>query len=371
VGGGRSAPSLAAIFAHTLIKKARTNHARRGALLLLCLMAPVQRGKAQFVEISAQVDLLSFRSGQTNAGAMAKPRTISLVCIAGTNGWRIENDSSLNGVNKWFFDGTKVYVSLQVTRPPPQERQDRRKRAGELATAPFETARSNLTINIWPSPDGHPLGDEAVNIPWLAFCSGTYLQRKGRLIPLPCERLRHTPDRYAYSDQTQTFQDLFGLPRSVDLLFSKSLYLSALEGFLQGWGSRYLEWMKRAATNLQEGTLVFHYSVTATTNFLAWTFPLRFEFFQKGRDFLQNGDVGWRGVGTLKSLREVAALKGLFDPGMQQTIVDWRFRDEATGTDANVYTWSNAFPPQTQDPVLQDKFKARVEKARRHSESAK
>ena len=39
--------------------------------------------------------------------------------------------------------------------------------------------------------------------------------------------------------------------------------------------------------------------------------------------------------------------------------------------DANLYTWTNQFTPQTQDPVLQDKFKVRVEQARRHNESAK
>src|SRR5664279_2211528 len=124
--------------------------------------------------------------------------------------------------------------------------------------------------------------------------------------------------------------------------------------------------MKRAVTNLDEGTLMFHYSVTATTNFLSRTFPLRFEFFQKGRDFLQN--EGWfkRGVGTLKSIREVGAPKNLFDPSQRQTVVDWRFYDEATGMNANVFEWNHDFTPQTQDPALQDKFKARVEKARRH-----
>src|ERR1035441_3874522 len=84
----------------------------------------------------------------------------------------------MNAASKWFYDGTNVYESIQVTRPLPQETQDRMKRAGGLATAPFETARSNLTINIWPSPAGNPLGDEGVNIAWLAFCSGTYLDRK-------------------------------------------------------------------------------------------------------------------------------------------------------------------------------------------------
>ena len=122
-------------------------------------------------------------------------------------------------------------------------------------------------------------------------------------------------------------------------------------------------------TNVTEGALTFHYAVTATTNCIGRTFPLRFEFFQKGRDFLQN--EGWfkQGIGTLKTIREVEAPKGLFDSTMQQTIVDWRFHDEASEVDANMYTWTNQFTPRMEDPVLQDKFKVRIEEAGRHKDS--
>jgi hypothetical protein len=323
------------------------------------------------VEISASIELTSYRSGETNEEVKAKSRLISSVCIAGTNSWRIEDDWVQRGLNKWFFDGTNIYESLQVVSPPSQEMQHNLERAGGPAMVPFETARSNLTINIWPSSDGHPMGDEMVNIEWLAFCSGPYLQRVGRVIPLPCEMLRHTPDRYAYTDRTEGFPDALGLPRSVDLFMSRERYLSSVEDFYKDWGVRYLEWMRRAVTNITEGALTFHYSVTETTNFLGWTFPLRFQFFQKGRDFLQN--EGWfkQGAGTLKSIREVEAPKGLFNSLMQQTIVDGRFYDEASGVKGNLYTWTNQFTPQTGDPVLQAKFKVRVEKARRHNESAK
>jgi hypothetical protein len=326
---------------------------------------------AQFVEISASIELTSYRSGETNEEVKAKSRLISSVCIAGTNSWRIEDDWVRGGLNKWFFDGTNVYESLQIVSPPSQELQHHLQKAGGPAMVPFEMAKSNLTINIWPSSDGHPMGDETVNIEWLAFCSGPYLQRVGRVIPLPCEMLRHTPDRYAYTDQTEVFPDAFGLPRLVDLFMSRERYLSSVDDFYKGWGIRYLEWMRRGVTNITEGALTFHYAVTATTNFLGWTYPLRFEFFQKGRDFLQN--EGWfkRGVGTLKSIREVGPPKGLFNSLMQQTIMDQRFYDEASGVNGNLYAWTNEFTPQMDDPMLQDKFKGRVEEALRHNESVK
>lgn len=342
----------------------------RSCALLLWLLASTQLATAQFVEISVRIEVTSYRAGETNAETVAKPRVISVVCIAGTNNWRIENDFSQNGVNKWFFDGTNVYESLQITGSLPQETQDKMKSAGVIAAFLAEPS-SDLTINIWPSSDGHPLGDESVNLAWLAFCSGTYLKREGRLIPLPCENLRHTPDRYAYFDRTETFPDAFGLPRSVELSLSKSLYLSSVEDFYRGWGSRYVGWMKSAVTNLEEGAPTFQYSVTATTNLLSRTFPLRFEFFQKGRDFIQNGNWFRRGVGVVKSIRAAGAPKSVFDPSVNQTIVDWRFYDEATGMNANLYHWTNAFTPQIQDPGLQEKFEARVEQARRHQDAAR
>ncbi|HTL56071.1 MAG TPA: hypothetical protein VL361_10360 [Candidatus Limnocylindrales bacterium] len=351
------------------MKRFPTRWTRRGLLLLFLATLP-RWASAQFVEISATIELTSYRSGVTNEEVKAKSRLISSVCIAGTNIWRID-DWVEGGLNKWFFDGTNVYESLQVVSPSSQEMQHNLERAGGPAIVPFERARSNLTINIWPSSDGHPLAYETVNMEWLAFCSGRYLGREGRLVPLASEDLRHTPDRYAYTDQTVVFSDDFGLPRSVDLFMSRERYLVSVEDFYKGWGVRYLKWMRLAVTNVTEGALTFHYEVTATTNFLGRTFPLRFEFFQKGRDFLQN--EGWfkRGVGTLKSIREVGAPDGLFNPRMQQTVVDWRFRDEVSGADANIYTWTNQFMPQTEDPVLQDKFKVRIEQARRHNQDGK
>ena len=338
-------------------------------------MLPVPKAAAQYIEITAEIESLAYRSDQPDAEAKARPKRFSVLCITGNGRWRIENDWVAGGLNKWLFDGTNIYESLQVIKPPPEETQERLKGTLRFATVPFDQAKSNLTIHIWPAKDSHPLGDVGVNIPWLAFCSGPCLKREGRLISLPCEILRHTPDRYAYTDKTETFQDACGLPSSIDLFLSKTLYLSSVEDFYNDWGTdkaaSYSEWMKRAVTNLEDGVLTFHYAATATTNFLGRTFPLRFEFFQKGRAFVQNGSWNWRGVGTLKSIRESAEPQSLFDPTMQQTIVDWRFRDEAAEINANTYTWTNSHTPPIDDPGLQEKFQKHVEKIQRRKEREK
>ncbi len=195
------------------------NQAPKWAALICVWLLPNQHAAAQWVEISADIEITSYRGGDAKAAANAIPRTISEVCTVGANEWRIENNHVRGGEEKWCFDGTNVYNSVRITQPLPAETRGNIATTAGPALVPFETANRNLTIRIWESRDGNPLGDAGVNLPWLAFCSGPALQREGRLIPLPCEILRHCYDRYAYSDKTVTFTDGFGLPESNRPLF--------------------------------------------------------------------------------------------------------------------------------------------------------
>lgn len=296
---------------------------------------PIQRGAAQFVKIAAEIEVIGYRSGDTNAQAAAKPRTISSVCITGPNKWRIEDDFVQGGEEKWFFDGTNVYDRLLNT------------------------------IYIWPSRDGLPLGTAGENMPWLAFCSGAYLKREGRIIPLPLDILRHTRDRFAYSDKTTTFDDELGLPRTVDLFTSRSLFQASEDDFDKeySFGDRYTEGTKKTAASLQEGVLTFHYAVTESTNFLGHNLPTKFEFYQNGRRYEQNGDFFSSGTGRVKSISSSTEPQGVFEPGTQQTIVDGRFRDAADRVVSLIYTTTNGLASPTNDPFLQAKFKAHMEKA--------
>jgi hypothetical protein len=61
-------------------------------------------------------------------------------------------------------------------------------------------------------------------------------------------------------------------------------------------------------------------------------------------------------------LRPSAKLKGLFDPTLRQTLVDWRFRDEAKRVDALTYTSTEDFVLPTSDPELQAKFARRAQR---------
>jgi hypothetical protein len=319
------------------------------------------------VEVSAEIELIGYRGTETNGAANTTPRIISVVCITGTNSWWIQDDWVMNSLTTSHFDGTNVYRTSRLKSQIPQAKLEQISKTTRFAQVPFEVARSNLTINVWPSRDGHPLGMPPANIAWLAFCSGTYLKSHDRLVPLPVDDLHHTRDRFAYTDKTITFDDALGLPRAVDLYLSRSLFLKSEADFDReiGFGNRYTEWTKETAQKLEEGVHLFHYEVTESTNFLGSQFPTRFEFCQSGRKFEQNGDWFWRGTGRVMSLRPSSAPKGVFDTSMQQTIVDCRFRDPSSAAVAVVYTSTNAFLSPTNDAALQEKFARQVAEADR------
>jgi hypothetical protein len=242
----------------------------------------VQSQAAEFVEISAEIETLGYRLGDANSIAKAKPRTVNVVCITGSDNWYIEDDFQQR--EQWLFDGTSVRCRRQM---PPG------------------TGGPKVMNQIWESTDGHPLGHFGVNIPWLAFCSGTYLKREGRMIPLPAAVLRHCPDRFAYTDVTTTLDNEPGLPKSIDLFSSPSLFLKSHTDWDKelSLGDRYTEWNKKTALKIQAGVLVFHYAVLESTQKLGRKFPTRFEFFQIGREYEQDGNWFCHGIGRVKSIR--------------------------------------------------------------------
>ena len=255
-------------------------------LATLCLgLYSIQNHAAQFVEISAEIESFGYRLGDTNSIAKAKPRSINVVCVTGTNEWYIENNFYER--QEWLFDGTNVW-----------------RRSRPLADT-SENGNSRISKETWESRDGHPLGDFGVNIPWLAYCSGPYLKREGRIIPLPAAILRHCPDRFAYTDVTTTFEDELGLPKSIDLFTSKSRFLTSHADWDKelSFGDRYSEWEQKTVVKLQEGVLVFHYAVLESTNLLGRSFPTKFEFFQTGRQYEQDGNWFCQGSGRVKTIR--------------------------------------------------------------------
>jgi hypothetical protein len=183
------------------LEKRSQNQASRWVAIFHLGFLPIQNQAAEFVELSAEIETFAYRLGDTNDIAQARPKLVKVRCITGSTGWSIEHDYLEPQV--WLCDGTNVVMRTKK----------------QWAT--------DTGITKMESRDGLPLGEFGVNLPWLAFCSGTYLEREGRIIALPCGILRHCPDRFAYTDVTTTFADELGLPRSVDLFTAKARFLAA------------------------------------------------------------------------------------------------------------------------------------------------
>ena len=357
--GGRPANSIWHCIVQKLIRRLLAG------LTMVCLSCSSAHAHPQrYVEITAEVELISYKVA-TNS-LTQKRRTFALVCNVGTNEWRIESDFLRTGREVWYFDGTNVYQSIQITKTPsgPPLVHSRQPLPKFL---PFNIAKSNLTINIFPSPGGHPLGNLGVNIPWLAFCSGTYLKQRSRVIPLPTTIVREALDAFAYIDEVEAFDDEFGLPKSVNLFTSRTRARRSLDDGRQINRIRLEQakerWLPPA---YPDNTLKFHYQVDESTNVAGWHFPVGFTYTEYRPDTQGRWQPFVGGTGRVTGLHESVKPEPEFPRDMKQTIVDYRFRSDKTTLEAIVYNWTNtALAPPTNDPAVQHVYRAQLKRAPR------
>jgi hypothetical protein len=214
-----------------------TNLCERCLALLLALLS-ARAGAAQFVDIVAKIDAISW------PGGMIETRKIYTThCVIGLETWFFEGDFRDNAIIGNWWIGSNVIHRAVGTKPSVIVAQE----AGTLGT------NHGLTV-VNSSPDGRPervLGFD--NVPWLAFCSGPFLKTKGRVVPLPIgvPTWKFTPD---YSDTTVVFNDELGLPQHMEF-------------------------------HTPDKQLVLQYEVLQSTNFLGWNFPLQFKIFESRLGF--------------------------------------------------------------------------------------
>lgn len=250
------------------MKKPLIDQAQRW-VLVFCLLFPLQRGAAQFVELTAEIafdnwdywffcDKINKYPGRGNHPPSIFTTNYTVRCVVGTNTWLIERDTK-NGKKMCWFTGTNIITTTAVTKGAPYTPQTR----------------------TYESSDGNPgrpvhvaeLMTVGERISWLAFCSASFLKREGRQIFPPSDLWKQTISApFGFSDQTTVFKDGLGLPRSLDLI----------------------------ATNNQP---VFQYQIRHSTNVLSWNFPLEFYLVQYvGRT---NGwQVQLTAKGKLTSIKE-------------------------------------------------------------------
>jgi hypothetical protein len=230
------------------MKKPIHNKAK-GVLLLLSLICSVQITTAQFVELTAQVDV-----NEWSAHSMVEPYKLHLV--VGTNSWRMDGDLCGNCDMTYWFTGDMIIEHSKVTKMPvgvelsPEEIKEMKRFIGSESTRAYESPDGNPSFS-WTARVADRLGLTA-RIGWLAFCSGPYLQREGRAIFPPNDLWKETVPTAAFSDVTVRFNDAFGLPKLLELYM----------------------------TNCPNVQPVLQYRVMSSTNIMGWEFPLEFKMAQ-------------------------------------------------------------------------------------------
>lgn len=259
-----------------VIKSELTFQTQRWALAL-CLLLPTFCGAAQFVELTAEVELNDwdywFFSDQigTYPGQAGVPSIFresqTRRCVVGEDTRMLESDYPTVKVTRWFT-GTNIIEHTVITQETPEAAlKDLTEHSKLRAASP---PAGHKYTRIYESVDGNPgrpvrvadlMGfDPVAGVSWLAFCSGPMLRREGRQIFPPSAFWKESSIVYSgWSDVTEVFKDGLGLPKSINLV----------------------------STNSQS---VFQYQVRQSTNVLGWNFPL--EFY--GVQYLPTGTNNWK-----------------------------------------------------------------------------
>ncbi len=220
----------------------------RLAVLAFCLfLFLANAGAAQFVDVTAEFEMVRWNHGGTNAPPSAVLKTWRTRCVVGTNSWLMEGEFA-PARHAWLFNGSNVVAYTVLTDYPSDRKELYKKSHPETVLGKGYSMTNEFGIGLPPLGPARGAGrllDSAafVNIPWLAFCSAPYLKVKPGHLPLPTHDVR---DYYIrHTDDTTLFEDNLGLPRAVDFM---------------------------TATNQP----MCRYRVLESTNVLGWNFPLRF-----------------------------------------------------------------------------------------------
>jgi hypothetical protein len=223
--------------------------------LLPCLLLSSQHSPAQYVEVSARIEGTSWPYSPSGEKTEHR-RSYTTRCIFGTNLWCIEDDFPLNAKRTWWCTGTNIIGDTLITKDTPE-------RAVPDPLGPPPRLGERHTAVYGPT-SSQPL-DGTANLTWLAFCSGAFLKVEGRRLtpPFPAP---------SASDHTQLLDGPPGLPKRVEIYSP-------------------------------EKELVCVYEVRQSTNFLAWTIPLQFEFTQYRARGHESPSPAFHAVATVTSIQ--------------------------------------------------------------------
>jgi hypothetical protein len=206
----------------------------------LCLLFPLHCGAAEFVELTANIETVSWDSTTGTESPGVHASTWSHHCVVGTNIWLMKSTYE-NLTDTWWFTGTNLFNYSSFSQPTSEGRSQR------------QSTRS------YDSVDGNPgrpvrttdlLTMQSARMAWLAFCSGPSIRREGRRLFPPSDIWKeYITAPSGFIDKTTTFEDDLGLPKNVELYVTNTFP-------------------------------VLQYRVRLSTNMLGWEFPLEFHLAQ-------------------------------------------------------------------------------------------
>jgi hypothetical protein len=239
--------------------------ARSLLILLAWAVWPAQFAQAQFVDLTAEVEVNDWNRQSISTWAT------EIHFIIGPDSWQMDGDFSRNARVTYRFTGTNLIEESIITKALPAELVKRFNQPGmPFATAPAIGSKSRRVVE---SMDGNPgqtvrQADHltmVARIGWLAFCSGPCLKREGRSIFPPNDLWKELVSASRFNDRTLVFGDALGLPKSMDL----------------------------STTNGQQ---VMQYRVVGSTNVSGWELPLEFYLAQYRPAAVP--DLKWMTTGT-------------------------------------------------------------------------
>jgi hypothetical protein len=173
---------------------------------------------------------------------------VTATCVVGTNDWFIAGNFLTNARVEYWLVGASIAerrtITSSIGRDDVSEKPGRGPRLG-VAGFYLRKGEVFLRTHPWLQPFGY--GDE--RIVWLAFCSGSYVARPERQIPM---LIGSADGALGYSDKSTLLDGSLGLPNQV-MLYARN------------------------------GELVSQYEVLSTTNVLGRTYPIEFRCVQYGQ----------------------------------------------------------------------------------------
>jgi len=273
-----------------------------------------------------------------NQGWVTNVHSWSTSVVLGADKWRIESGMPLNATDSWFCDGTNVFRSIHFRPVNPNEN-------SSVITASNNGPNENVLV----IPGTHPMGDFGVNLAWLAYCSGGYLQSPNRILPLLGGEPRHQLEVFAVEDKTVLSESPPFLPSKIEFLANLTNAAKAAQSqfVFRTAGSRSIPVME------PDGTLLATYQVEQFTNYSGWTIPAVFSYFQTNRVAgLQGSGMRYFNTGKVTNITVAPAPRAILEEGKRAFIEDTRFRHPDRLVDSMRYWLTNGALPATNDPEM-------------------